>query len=697
MSSIIQGYNYDIFISYRKKDNKHDGWVTEFVNNLKGELESTFKEEISVYFDINPHDGLLETHDVDASLKEKLKCLIFIPIISRTYCDPKSFAWEHEFKAFVEMASKDRFGLKVKLPNGNVAGRVLPVRIHDLDQPDIKECELVIGSILRGIEFIYREPGVNKPLPKNDPKYPIQVNKVANAIWELISAMKEHGQQPFEKNARIVESVTIKRAKTNLFKIIIPVLILLIIVIFVLKITRIKGDISIAVLPFRNESPDSINRYFVDGIKDQIQSNLEIINGLQIIGGVSVQQYRNTNKTIPRIAKELNVNYIIDGSGQKFGKSSQVTVRLIKAKNEEYIWGHTYPNELNGAEDILKIESQISEAIADELKVVISRKENQLINKIPTRSMEAWEAYLMGQVFIRSNNKNGLDSALKYFEKSKTEDPEFALAYVGISNVWLNREIWGHEKKEIATPRALAAINKSLELDDECAEAFLTLASIKFILDWDKSEAIKNIKKALELKPNFADAYSVYSEILHGKTALKYSEKAFRLDPYNESKKGGYGVALLNSGRFDDAIKIFREVLGINPLNGLALGNLPSALHLSGQYDIKSWQNYCETNFTGFEHAFRNPEKKDYKSTLLAEADTLAAQMDSININPWEIAVLYAFADNQTRAIDMLEESYRRHDPNMLFLSYPAFKVLKDEPRFKELCRKLNYKPKFYR
>ena len=105
MASIITGYSYDIFISYRQKDNKYDGWVTEFVDNLKKELEATFKEEISAYFDINPHDGLLETHDVDASLKDKLKCLVFIPIISRTYCDPKSFAWEHEFKAFVELAS----------------------------------------------------------------------------------------------------------------------------------------------------------------------------------------------------------------------------------------------------------------------------------------------------------------------------------------------------------------------------------------------------------------------------------------------------------------------------------------------------------------------------------------------------------------------------------------------------------------
>jgi hypothetical protein len=126
MSGIIPGYIYDIFISYRQKDNKYDGWVTEFVDNLKRELEATFKEDVSVYFDNNPHDGLLETHDVDASLKEKLKCLVFIPIISRTYCDPKSFAWEHEFKAFIEQASNDQFGLRIQLSNGNVASRVLP-------------------------------------------------------------------------------------------------------------------------------------------------------------------------------------------------------------------------------------------------------------------------------------------------------------------------------------------------------------------------------------------------------------------------------------------------------------------------------------------------------------------------------------------------------------------------------------------
>jgi|GEM_PF-2988743 len=214
MASIIPGYEYDIFISYRQKDNKYDGWVTEFVDNLKRELGATFKEEIGVYFDINHHDGLLETHDVDASLKEKLKCLIFIPVISRTYCDPKSFAWEHEFKAFIEQASRDQFGLKIPLPNGNVANRVLPVRIHEPDISDIKLFEMVLGGALRGVDFIYKSAGVNRPLRANEDHpqdninkiyYRDQINKVANAIDEIISSIIRIQNSPLKENWSLKE------------------------------------------------------------------------------------------------------------------------------------------------------------------------------------------------------------------------------------------------------------------------------------------------------------------------------------------------------------------------------------------------------------------------------------------------------------------------------------------------------------
>jgi Tol biopolymer transport system component len=196
MASILPNFEYDIFISYRHNDNR-SGWVTEFVKALQEELAATIKDPISIYFDQNPHDGLLEMHDVDDSLKEKLKCLIFIPIISQTYCDPKSFAWRSEFLVFLKVAAEDAIGLKVRLPIGNISSRVLPVRIHELDAHDKKIVEAELGP-LRAIDFTYQSAGVNRPLrPKDDEGakgssnvYRDQINKTANAIKEIINGIQ---------------------------------------------------------------------------------------------------------------------------------------------------------------------------------------------------------------------------------------------------------------------------------------------------------------------------------------------------------------------------------------------------------------------------------------------------------------------------------------------------------------------------
>jgi hypothetical protein len=207
MASIAVGFEYDIFISYRQKDNKYDGWVTEFVTNLRKELEATFKEEISIYFDENPHDRLLETHSVDKSLERKLKCLIFIPIISQTYCDPNSFAWQNEFCAFNKLAKGDDLGRDMVLVNGNVASRILPVKIHEISDEDRALIEIETDAVLRSIEFIYMEPGVNRPLKPTDNKsdnqnrtdYRNQINKVANSVKDLIEGIAKAEKKPSDK------------------------------------------------------------------------------------------------------------------------------------------------------------------------------------------------------------------------------------------------------------------------------------------------------------------------------------------------------------------------------------------------------------------------------------------------------------------------------------------------------------------
>ncbi len=196
MPSLLPGFEYDIFISYRHNDNR-SGWVTEFVKALQKELATTIKHQVSIYFDTNPHDGLSDHHDVDLSLREKVKSLIFIPIISQTYCDPKSFAWKHEFLPFRELASNDQFGLKLKVVNGNVASRILPVRIHELDSQDLGILEKELGGILRAIDFTFKAAGINRPLIREDKQsdnfnktfYIDQINKIANAIKEILDSV----------------------------------------------------------------------------------------------------------------------------------------------------------------------------------------------------------------------------------------------------------------------------------------------------------------------------------------------------------------------------------------------------------------------------------------------------------------------------------------------------------------------------
>jgi len=317
MGSLISGYEYDIFISYRHNDNR-SGWVTEFVSALQEELAATLKEPVSLYFDTNPHDGLLETHNVDMSLEGKLKCLIFIPIISQTYCDPKSFAWQRELIVFNNIAKEDQLGRDIRLTSGNVASRILPVTIHDLDEEDKILLENELGGVLRGIEFIYNSYGVNRPLnPSDNPDknlnqtyYRDQINKVANAVKEIITTLKKHSRQDREIPKEVInpKPEKPKNRKTKIIMAFFTMLALLLLGYFVSpKLFKSSGSIekSIAVLPFRSLSNDSTQNYFSDGFMEELLNNLQKVKEFTV--RFRADQYRNTTKTIESIGKEMNV------------------------------------------------------------------------------------------------------------------------------------------------------------------------------------------------------------------------------------------------------------------------------------------------------------------------------------------------------------------------------------------------------
>ncbi len=560
MSSIIEGYNYDIFISYRQKDNKYDGWVTEFVENLKKEVEATFKEEISVYFDQNPHDGLLETHDVDESLKEKLRCLVFIPIISRTYCDPKSFAWEHEFKAFVEQASNDRFGLKVKLPNGNVASRVLPVRIYDLDATDIKSCESVLGGMLRGVDFIFRSAGVNRPLmPKeenpqenlNHTNYRNQINKVGNAIKEVISALNAFSIEGGKVSKGYVEEKPElgRNLKPKIITVIFVLLVLVLLAYFFIPkyIKPFKTtEKTIAVLPFRNLSNDTTQLYFCDGFMEEVLNNLQTVKSFTVRSRTSSDQYRDSKKSIAIIGNELNANYLVEGSVGREGNKLKIWVQLIDSKSDKHIWSNEYVREM---QQIFSLQSDIAKDIASELKEILSPDELEKIEKKPTNNLEAYNYYLQANFYYRKSfDIEDLKTANKLYGKAIELDPEFALAYTGTAYCLLIRYWFNQDRSEDIIPKCKQAIDIAFEIDPDLPEAHLVFGIYYYMGYLNYPEALKQFEIVLKEQPKNTEAI-YWSGAVHrrsGNWALAESclTRAFELDP--------------RSSRYaDDAAEIF--------------------------------------------------------------------------------------------------------------------------------------------
>src|SRR4030042_4778029 len=259
---------------------------------------------------------------------------------------------------------------------------------------------------------------------------------------------------------------------------------LVLIVFDVISIGRKAGDLaslekSVAVLPFKNDSPDKENTYFINGIMEEILTNLQTIQDLRVISRTSAEQYRNQSKSIPQIAKELGVNYIVEGSGQKYGNTFRLRVQLIMAAREGHLWAESYEQEIQDAKDIFRIQSQIAQSIASELKAVITPQEKLLIEKIPTSDLTAYDAYLQGQFYWRKLTKIDLETAMMYFESAKEKDPEYALAYAGISDVWIGFQQMGIVPPSEAGPKIEEAALKALELDSTRAEVHYTLALMR--------------------------------------------------------------------------------------------------------------------------------------------------------------------------------------------------------------------------
>jgi len=595
MSSIITGYTYDIFISYRQKDNKGDRWVSEFVEALKIELEATFKEDVNVYFDINPHDGLLETHDVDASLKEKLKCLIFIPIISRTYCDPKSFAWEHEFKAFVEAASQDQFGLKVTLPNGNVAGRVLPVRIHDLDFVDIKLCESLLGGVLRGVDFVFKSPGVNRPLRANEDNpqdnlnktyYRDQINKVANAADEIIHSMKSGSSSMTEKYSKDENDVN-KKDRVQSAKFILPIidriskktLLIFFSILFCIAgaflaykfFIHTNSRKSIAVIPYTYPNNDPKLSEYGIGAMDAIITKLNEVKSITVQQVGSSIQYLNTNKTLEELRKELNINYLVEINIRSISGNLKMGVVLKDTKDNRQLWGDQYDIDEG---NLMPLFSEIAQTLTRNLNINLSTEEIINIETNLTKNPLAYRNYLAGnsRLLTAIGNKfvDSLSfvSAINMYDKAIEYDPDFASAYSrrAIARSW---GIHIGQLNSIHIEKCLSDIQNALRIDKDLTDAQIAFGFYYYYCKKDYLNALLSFNTASVKNPeNYQPLFymaMVYRNMGDWKKSQGLINRVITLNPQDPLYLTNIGVSYTYLHKYDSALIYLQKAIDLNP------------------------------------------------------------------------------------------------------------------------------------
>lgn len=327
-----------------------------------------------------------------------------------------------------------------------MASRILPVQIHDLDAEDKRLVENELGGFIRGIEFIYKEPGVNRPLTLKDNEgknlnktsYRNQINKVANAIKEIVSAIKHQEQKPDPTLSEISGSSVVKE-KNNRIKILtgsfLALLLIILGIFFIPKLISPKEQLekSIAVLPFENMSDNIDYGWFGDAITDEIIMHLYKVKDFTVRSRTSVLQYKGTNKSITAIGKELKVNYLVEGTAQRYEDQVRIRVQLINAVTDNHIWGETYEGKWK---DILSFQSEMAKQIANKLKTVFSSEEKGLIEKNQTVNPEAYDLYLRGRYFWYKRNREDQKRSIEYFEKSVRADTNYALAYTGLADAY---------------------------------------------------------------------------------------------------------------------------------------------------------------------------------------------------------------------------------------------------------------------
>ena len=458
---------------------------------------------------------------------------------------------------------------------------------------------------------------------------------------------------------------------------------------------------SLAVLPLENLSSDPDQEYFAEGMTDALTTDLAKISTLKVISRTSSMQFKGTKKPLQQIAKELNVDALVEGTVERSGSRVRITAQLIDARNDRNLWAESYERDLR---DVLALQSQVARAIASEIKVDLQPQEQARLATVRQVDPEAEIAYLKGRYEMDKWTREGFKEGFRYFQQAVQEDPAFAEAWAGLSDAYYE---WGQfdiAPKAETLPKARAAAQKALELDETLSEAHVSVATIA--VGGMPSVAEKELQRAIALDPSNARAHQVYGILLrrYGRfdQSLAELERAEELDPLTPKKKNNLGVALYFVGRYDEALEWFHQVPDPD------LDSEQRHRRMAEIYEHKKMQKEAIAEFVAalrfgaktdlaarVERSYLSSGYAEAKETLLrGEVDWAEKQAKSgtVSKDAFWIARDYAILGDKNKAIGWLETAYQNQFGG--FEDYkmdPQLADLRSDPRVQELARRFDH------
>ena len=447
---------------------------------------------------------------------------------------------------------------------------------------------------------------------------------------------------------------------------------------------------SIAVLPLQNLSGNPDEDYFAAGMTEQLITELAQVRELRVISHQSVMQYKGKVRPLPEIARELQVDALVEGSALRQGDRVRITAQLINANPERHLWSHAYDGNFR---DVLTLQSEVAQAIVREIRIKTTVEDKARLAAPRPVNPEAYEAYLKARYFWNHWGSD-ISKAVDYFQKAIEKDPTYAPAYAGLALCYTSQLFWSRPQETYI--KARSAVSKALELDDSLAEAHAALGYTKLLYDWDWPGAEREFRRALELNPNSADTDFAYANFLtmmgRFDEAMAVARHGLSIDPLSLTMNAELAWVYTYARRYDDAIAQIKKTLELDPHYSFARWELAMAYILKRQY-VDAVAEYRQVDPDG------NSGYLGYLYAVMGkreEANKVLARMEENSkryyVDPYEFATIYAGLGHKETALQWLERSYAERSAEMPNLKIdPLFDTLRSEPRFQDLMRRMNF------